>query len=594
MHFSEAPRTCPEGGMESIPLPADGETTLAELSTALERLSGTEQLSQAQILDAYCRWLYHAVGHLDQSEEKEHAAQIFAWCASLYAQNFTTGDILDSFKQFSARQTASDPCSLRRTQLAMQEIDRITSPPVKNTPPATSDTETQLPVRQPFGNGVDTPMRKLSIVGHKGSQQRKGDGKKDKQRNSSSSTSLAPKAGYVCSRCGVPGHFVHLCPTNLDPAYDKTPKSYRCHICREVGQHITSLCPRNADKSSLYQRRLRAQHQGARPASRGRTREPSPSGARDRSIPRSMPARQDWDERRDENRHRYRSKSRHRDDERHRYRSKSRYRDDVIDKYRSRSKYGDEDRHRHRSKSRYRDKSRVRSPSKGRRELSPIAYSRRYNRSRSPKRLRLEDWEQSSSMGTGSAYGSRRGSPHNTIQSSDQGWAHSRPGHSVTLRSADRTDTDSNSLRGSDGWSSRGGTQSPWTRPIEKGSHSPCLHPGRESSHTTTATDQGEAMRLALAEADRFLEALGEELLAQAAQPPSKDAGMARDDPEIGSENDSLENGAPAPDPQALGDIIPVSRCSPAVQRAMKNREITRVCLANRMSALDLWDKKHD
>ena len=29
-----------------------------------------------------------------------------------------------------------------------------------------------------------------------------------------------PHEGYVCRRCGVPGHFIYDCPTNGDPNYD--------------------------------------------------------------------------------------------------------------------------------------------------------------------------------------------------------------------------------------------------------------------------------------------------------------------------------------------------------------------------------------
>ncbi|MCO5591097.1 hypothetical protein L7F22_045074 [Adiantum nelumboides] len=34
-----------------------------------------------------------------------------------------------------------------------------------------------------------------------------------------------PHVGYVCHRCGLPGHFIHNCPTNGDPAYDLTKVS---------------------------------------------------------------------------------------------------------------------------------------------------------------------------------------------------------------------------------------------------------------------------------------------------------------------------------------------------------------------------------
>lgn len=31
-------------------------------------------------------------------------------------------------------------------------------------------------------------------------------------------------AGYVCRRCGKPGHFLPNCPTNGDPAYENKPQ----------------------------------------------------------------------------------------------------------------------------------------------------------------------------------------------------------------------------------------------------------------------------------------------------------------------------------------------------------------------------------
>ena len=33
-----------------------------------------------------------------------------------------------------------------------------------------------------------------------------------------------PPPGYVCKRCNRPGHYIHVCPTNADPSYDR-PRS---------------------------------------------------------------------------------------------------------------------------------------------------------------------------------------------------------------------------------------------------------------------------------------------------------------------------------------------------------------------------------
>ncbi|RDW91881.1 hypothetical protein BP5796_01275 [Coleophoma crateriformis] len=65
-----------------------------------------------------------------------------------------------------------------------------------------------------------------------------------------------PGPTYTCNRCGNEGHFVEVCPTNLDPAYDQAPDSnYQCKICLKRGVHYNSICPLNQDPYSINQRR---------------------------------------------------------------------------------------------------------------------------------------------------------------------------------------------------------------------------------------------------------------------------------------------------------------------------------------------------
>jgi hypothetical protein len=53
-----------------------------------------------------------------------------------------------------------------------------------------------------------------------------------------------------------------MCPTNLDPAYDKSPdKYYKCRVCQRAGKHYTSLCPSNTDPESITQKRKALQDQ---------------------------------------------------------------------------------------------------------------------------------------------------------------------------------------------------------------------------------------------------------------------------------------------------------------------------------------------
>ena len=52
------------------------------------------------------------------------------------------------------------------------------------------------------------------------------------------------------------GHFLQVCPTNLDPTFDLPPnKTYQCPICRKWGKHYSSLCPMNEDPFSIIQKR---------------------------------------------------------------------------------------------------------------------------------------------------------------------------------------------------------------------------------------------------------------------------------------------------------------------------------------------------
>lgn len=105
------------------------------------------------------------------------------------------------------------------------------------------------------------------------------------QRNGVTDYMAPPPGSYICNRCGIPGmfsltfeqplesfkqsvpawtniiagHHLQVCPTNLDPAYDKAPgDTYTCAVCHLNGAHYRSLCPHNGDPFSLTQQRRTA------------------------------------------------------------------------------------------------------------------------------------------------------------------------------------------------------------------------------------------------------------------------------------------------------------------------------------------------
>ncbi|KAH8681196.1 hypothetical protein BX600DRAFT_14674 [Xylariales sp. PMI_506] len=80
-----------------------------------------------------------------------------------------------------------------------------------------------------------------------------------------------PGESYVCKRCNKRGHFIHLCPTNLDPGHDMAPPSdYTCQFCGETGHHFATLCPKNKNDWSLTQLRKRAAGSGPKPKEKRR------------------------------------------------------------------------------------------------------------------------------------------------------------------------------------------------------------------------------------------------------------------------------------------------------------------------------------
>ncbi|KAI0847571.1 hypothetical protein F5Y00DRAFT_263481 [Daldinia vernicosa] len=76
----------------------------------------------------------------------------------------------------------------------------------------------------------------------------------------------SPWHGYICKRCDQPGHWIQLCPTKLDPRWDKPPPhDYQCGICKAFGKHFATLCPQNEYELSLTQQRLRIKDQPKTP-----------------------------------------------------------------------------------------------------------------------------------------------------------------------------------------------------------------------------------------------------------------------------------------------------------------------------------------
>ncbi|KAI5925249.1 hypothetical protein F4810DRAFT_718214 [Camillea tinctor] len=104
---------------------------------------------------------------------------------------------------------------------------------------------------------LDSPPQKMAKNAERGRSLKHRHSQKHHTGNGSV-FSAPPPANYVCKRCSQPGHWIQLCPTNLDPSYDRPPEpNYRCELCGRVGDHFATLCPRNDNEISLTKKRQR-------------------------------------------------------------------------------------------------------------------------------------------------------------------------------------------------------------------------------------------------------------------------------------------------------------------------------------------------
>ncbi|KAH8201283.1 hypothetical protein TruAng_004527 [Truncatella angustata] len=94
-----------------------------------------------------------------------------------------------------------------------------------------------------------------------------------------------------------PGHWVHLCPTNLDPSFDVPPaKNYRCIYCQRLGDHFATLCPHNEHEWSLTQQRKHASLSTTPKRSQDRGRSPRSGGGSSNTYrPKDVPPRSSYE-----------------------------------------------------------------------------------------------------------------------------------------------------------------------------------------------------------------------------------------------------------------------------------------------------------
>ncbi|KAI8629460.1 hypothetical protein F5Y19DRAFT_475444 [Xylariaceae sp. FL1651] len=155
----------------------------------------------------------------------------------------------DEFDYYNSPLTTTDAVSSQQPKVApSQDTNRVQVPITRETSLLDSSLGTKMSHKYDLIR-VDAATRKSCHVS------------KRKSHIDGPDLSAAPPKNYICKRCRKPGHWIQLCPTNLDPRYDQAPdRDYRCNFCGWRGDHFATLCPKNPHEVSLTKQRERAMH----------------------------------------------------------------------------------------------------------------------------------------------------------------------------------------------------------------------------------------------------------------------------------------------------------------------------------------------
>ncbi|KAK4238624.1 hypothetical protein C8A03DRAFT_14903 [Achaetomium macrosporum] len=269
-------------------------------------------VSKKRILSICTMWLHPRLMTIDISAEDSFHDEVGTWYRFL--KDLVKDDllILETFNEWQRGQTIQDPTSSRRLGIAKDKLRSLitaSDPMLRPEAPRSGDrygqmhpdrlklsqiTHTVIELQDDDDDEVvfisSNPLRKnwsrdqddrseqpdlsfltgpnrlaMSDVTNR-SGNKKGaaaptcrtSGSTFRSKNEEPAALKKPRGDYVCVRCGVHGHFLEYCPTNLDPAFDRKPtKDYKCLNCGEVGDHFRRLCPMDRRPDSIAEQRRR-------------------------------------------------------------------------------------------------------------------------------------------------------------------------------------------------------------------------------------------------------------------------------------------------------------------------------------------------
>jgi len=181
-----------------------------------------EALENKYILPTYFAWLDERLVDQDLSDESNTAAEISAWCKSLYRGGFGKEAVLEAFEFWRSLQIKTDPLSARRLQLAELDIRARFPSPSAAPVPALEGSPTNEPKNEqpevivisdnssPLGaSAAQEQVAAVSspTVVHEGTCIKDNQETVSNEDNTATKATKKPPAKYKCKRCKIPGKF---------------------------------------------------------------------------------------------------------------------------------------------------------------------------------------------------------------------------------------------------------------------------------------------------------------------------------------------------------------------------------------------------
>ncbi|RYP07407.1 hypothetical protein DL764_002542 [Monosporascus ibericus] len=307
------------------------EISLDELATKINT-AFPDKIGKPQALHLLMGWLHEQIKRdriIDQGSLLPNFVSLLT-CGTLHMGSFRKEEVDQAFEEWQRKDAEENPANRRRYLMAQAKIQHLfeqtkidgfvtletTSRPQESPRQHVRKSRAALlqksPVQSPLGNITNKEPESEIGWGERqtgsnviplGQRSAPSAGSKreiieieDDEEEQLPSSPIPSRGNPSAHRSGATDPLLdsdadELCPTNLDPRWDKPPApDYRCEICREVGKHFATLCPLNKKKVSLTKQRERAGIRARSPV-RGEThryrRRRSPSFPYERSRSRT-------------------------------------------------------------------------------------------------------------------------------------------------------------------------------------------------------------------------------------------------------------------------------------------------------------------